>query len=391
MIKHIFSCVLIAGAATLVYLSDDFDFVKNFLKLSPHLVWVFAGLTLAVCLRFNKSRLSFLLALLLLLFFKGNIPFVSAIPQQEFMTFFCLNVLFLAGFRERGVFTVHGLNKAVFILVQVGLLFYVTVYDHSLYLKPDHRAVRAIYAAVNLPFPVLPFILLFAAAVRHVFRDRSHDISVALGIMIGFTALAARGIKPTELHMVSAFFLMFIGALSSIYIISYMDELTGLPGRRSYNEFTATLGAKYAIAMADIDHFKKFNDKFGHDTGDEVLKLVAGILSSVGGGGKTFRLGGEEFVIVFSGKSRETAAEHLETLRRKIAQTPFIVRNKKSRENYRKTGVKTKPAEPKTIKITLSFGASDSWGGKKLIRVMKEADIALYKSKKKGRNRVTIS
>jgi GGDEF domain-containing protein len=114
-------------------------------------------------------------------------------------------------------------------------------------------------------------------------------------------------------------------------------------------------------------------------------------LSTVGGGGKTFRLGGEEFVIVFNGKSRETAGEHLETLRRKIAQTPFIVRNRKSRRTFQKTGVKTKPAEPKTIKITMSFGASDSWGGKKMTTVMKEADTALYKSKKRGRNRVTLS
>lgn len=391
MINYLFSFVLIAGSATLVYFSGDFSFVKNFLKISPHLVWVSAGLTLIVCLRFNKSRLSFMLALLLLLFFKGRTPFVSAIPGNEFMTFFALNILFLAGSGERGVFTIHGLNKAVSILLQTGLLYYVSVYDPSVYLKPHHPAVRTIYAVVNLPYLLLPFILLFIASVRNIFRDRSYDLSFALGIMIGVTVLAAQGIKMTELHMVVAFALLFIGTLSSIYTISYIDELTGLPGRRSYNEYTATLGSKYTIAMADIDHFKKFNDKFGHDTGDEVLKRVARVLSTVGGGGKTFRLGGEEFVIVFTGKSKETAAEHLETLRRRISQTPFIVRNRKSRRNYRKTGVKTNPVEPKTIKITLSFGASDSWGGKNPAKVMKEADTALYKSKKKGRNRVTIT
>jgi len=70
------------------------------------------------------------------------------------------------------------------------------------------------------------------------------------------------------------------------YDIAYRDELTGLPGRRAFNDVMAQLGGTYAIAMCDVDHFKKFNDTYGHDTGDQVLRMVAAQLSQVGGGGQ---------------------------------------------------------------------------------------------------------
>jgi len=152
----------------------------------------------------------------------------------------------------------------------------------------------------------------------------------------------------------------------------------------------ATLGTKYALALGDIDHFKKVNDTYGHYTGDQVLKLVAGTLSTVGGGGKPFRFGGEEFVIVFNGKARAGIAGHLEHIRRKIAETPFIVRDRKSRKRFKKTGVKTRAAAPRNIRITMSFGAGDSSDDRNPLKVLKQADIALYKSKKRGRNRMTV-
>ena len=68
------------------------------------------------------------------------------------------------------------------------------------------------------------------------------------------------------------------------YQMAYRDELTGLPGRRALNDRLERLGRNYVIAMADVDHFKKFNDTHGHDVGDEVLKLVASQLRKVGGG-----------------------------------------------------------------------------------------------------------
>src|SRR6185369_6728757 len=91
------------------------------------------------------------------------------------------------------------------------------------------------------------------------------------------------------------------------------------PSRRSLNESLQGLGRRYTIAMVDVDHFKKFNDTYGHDVGDQVLKMVARKIQDVGGGGKAYRYGGEEFTITFSGRSLADVIPHLEELRKTIA------------------------------------------------------------------------
>jgi GGDEF domain-containing protein len=99
-----------------------------------------------------------------------------------------------------------------------------------------------------------------------------------------------------------------VAVLQDTFRMAFRDELTGLPSRRALNERLAALGKRYAIAMLDVDHFKKFNDTYGHDLGDQVLKMVAARIAGVGGGGKAYRYGGEEFTVVFPGKERTGAA-----------------------------------------------------------------------------------
>src|SRR4029077_13648145 len=82
----------------------------------------------------------------------------------------------------------------------------------------------------------------------------------------------------------------------------------------------------YAVAVVDIDHFKKFNDTYGHETGDQVLRLVAAKLATVTGGGRAYRVGGEEFSILFPGKSVREVLPHLELLRSVIEGSQFHVR-----------------------------------------------------------------
>ena len=114
------------------------------------------------------------------------------------------------------------------------------------------------------------------------------------------------------------------------YDIAYRDELTGLPGRRAFNNVMEQLGGTYAIAMCDVDHFKRFNDTYGHDAGDQVLRMVAAKLSQVGGGGRAFRYGGEEFLVVFRGRSAREAEPFVESLRRSIADGGFVLRESRS-------------------------------------------------------------
>ncbi|MCM2679459.1 GGDEF domain-containing protein [Echinimonas agarilytica] len=184
------------------------------------------------------------------------------------------------------------------------------------------------------------------------------------------------------------------GLVSASYQMAFHDELTKLPGRRALVSDLKHASRHYCMAMTDVDHFKKFNDTYGHDIGDDVLKLVAAKLGDVTGGGKSYRYGGEEFAVVFRGKSAEECRPHLEALREVIANYPLSVRNKNSRPEDDKQGKKQRgqtPKKAKTTHVTISLGVADRVAGETYEEVMKRADQALYKAKENGRNRVEFS
>ena len=149
------------------------------------------------------------------------------------------------------------------------------------------------------------------------------------GLVAGGLALHFAGnIQAVSVFFTAAAASMLIAAIQESYRLAFVDELTGLPARRALTMETMKLGQRYAIAMLDVDHFKKFNDTYGHDIGDQVLRMVAGRMDRVGGGGKPFRYGGEEFTVVFPGKTAEEAFPHLDALRQSIEDSGFTIRAK---------------------------------------------------------------
>jgi len=166
--------------------------------------------------------------------------------------------------------------------------------------------------------------------------------------------------------------------------MAYLDELTNLPGRRALNETLNKLGNKYVIAMLDVDHFKKFNDTYGHDAGDDVLRLLGNRLKGVTGGGKPFRYGGEEFTLVFPGMALSEASEHLEKLRKNVADKQFTLRKQERRQKGKKGN---KKQNQRSVKVTISIGYAEyNDKAKTPDQVLKLSDKALYRAKKKGRN-----
>jgi PleD family two-component response regulator len=139
--------------------------------------------------------------------------------------------------------------------------------------------------------------------------------------------------------------------------------------------------------MVDIDHFKKFNDTYGHDVGDDVLAMVASKLDQVEGGGQVFRYGGEEFTVLFKGKKLDHAIAFLDDIRELIAETPFAIRDKSNREKASKSARKENTKPKNTVQITVSIGVAEkSNQHANAEEVIKDADKALYKAKDKGRN-----
>ena len=96
--------------------------------------------------------------------------------------------------------------------------------------------------------------------------------------------------KAADAYVATAALILGASLIETSYVLAYHDELTGIRGRRAFNESLLSLDQQYAIAIVDIDHFKKFNDTYGHDVGDQVLCMVASRLSQVGGDGQAFPL-----------------------------------------------------------------------------------------------------
>lgn len=178
--------------------------------------------------------------------------------------------------------------------------------------------------------------------------------------------------------------------------MSYTDPLTKLNNRRAFDRYFQTTVAEHLVTgrplsllLVDIDHFKKFNDTYGHRIGDQALVTVAGKLMGYGKKYATtpnraffpVRYGGEEFVVVLPGLDIREAAEDAENLRAIVEDYDFIIRDYNGQ------------VLQKGIKITVSIGVAGLWvhhGETAATRLVDDADRAMYQAKAEGRNRVWV-
>ena len=169
----------------------------------------------------------------------------------------------------------------------------------------------------------------------------------------------------------------------------YIDELTGVPNRRAFDEYLKKLGRKYTIAMIDIDHFKKFNDTYGHTEGDNVLRFVAKHIEAEAEA-PVFRYGGEEFSAIYKGAPTKRVFKILDLMRDNLASKIFYLRTTEEiRKSKTKKDRRRNHANAKIVKVTISIGIAHKTPAKKEAHdVIVTADKALYKAKENGRNQV---
>ncbi len=244
----------------------------------------------------------------------------------------------------------------------------------------DFLSVAVKVEVVNLP--MIPLVIGVLTWMFLVIKNAmSHHIKVLDTTVIFVLLLMLFGLNSLELYG----FLAWVSAISALIIIlsmvfdshhlAYIDELTKLKGRRALFESFSGLGRQYTIAMMDIDHFKKFNDSYGHDIGDSVLAIVAKKLSLIREG-SVFRYGGEEFTLLFKGKTPQEIKLYIEEVREAIANHNLMFETK---------GKSIK------AKLTVSFGVAEKTPEhSKPEDVMKLADKALYQAKSAGRNCTVI-
>lgn len=163
------------------------------------------------------------------------------------------------------------------------------------------------------------------------------------------------------------------------------DGLTGLQNRRSFErelrqeharahrKIKDGLDGVLSVALLDLDHFKKINDTYGHPVGDAFLKLLGKLLKrSSRASDIVARYGGEEFVIIMPDTHLEGAAEHLDSLRRKIKKNVHVT------------------VDGEKLHITASIGVAELENGESSADLCERADDALYNAKQKGRDMVMM-
>lgn len=241
---------------------------------------------------------------------------------------------------------------------------------------------------IQLAYPMF-FIAFVVLTVQYVRFPRPLHAAQLVGLVGMFWALPKTFILPFTLNILCSQVMLMIAAAVAheAYQMAFRDELTGLPGRRALNERMQRLGRNYVLAMTDVDHFKKFNDTHGHDVGDQVLRLVASKLSKVSGGGRAYRYGGEEFALVFAGKTLEECQPHLEAIRAVIAAYSVQLRNPDRPHDDSQGRQRRAGAGASSVSVTVSIGVCERAPEQRSPEeVLKAADQALYAAKGAGRN-----
>jgi diguanylate cyclase (GGDEF)-like protein len=371
----------------------------------PYLI-LLSGLLLSLAFRRGRAffvLLSFALAYFAFVYFlqhgnslhHENARFVSQTVFAALCIFVPFNIAIFTLLRERGALNAPGLRRLSLPLIEVGAIAAILLSDaveftDALYVPFFESAWLA---GVRIPqlgilFTVVAVVIAVVCAVM-----RGSVIDAAFAAAAASFALACNGLPSPGAFIwfctIAAMIVTF-AVLQDSHRMAVYDELTGLPGRRALNERLESLDGGFTLAMVDIDHFKVFNDTWGHDVGDQVLKLVAARLQRVGGGGTAYRYGGEEFAILYAGRRRASVIQHLESMCKSIDDYKVMLRDS-GRPQHATLG-KAAPVAATTnrwISVTVSIGVAErSDRAETPDRVLEASDKALYRAKAEGRNRV---
>jgi diguanylate cyclase (GGDEF)-like protein len=347
--------------------------------------------------RFHSARASSMLVALLLIEEGLSAQRVPGASTQVGFALLALavplNFILLDVFRDTGLNLVSLVPRAGVLLADF-VAFGITGQRHT----PVH----------NLSLPLVAQLASAAALATFLVRFARNRKPVEAGFFWALLAclLALRtvgnGVAPAG-YLSAAALILAASVVETSYFLAYCDELTGLPSRRAFNETVRSTGERFAVAIVDIDHFKGFNDTYGHETGDHVLRMVASRLARTGGGAQAFRTGGEEFAILFAGKPAKEALAHLEAVRRLVEGSAFRLRRGDRRQEtrdgqdrrqavHKRRGGAKAADHGEYVRVTVSIGVAEPGTRNRTItQVIQAADEALYRAKESGRNRVVLA
>mgnify|MGYP001045514927 CR=1 FL=1 len=388
--------ILFLAAVLTVSVEPLRRFIPTIIQAAPPVIFVSA---LLIGWRFNRSSLVFSVLILaaadaaLYLWARGlpEANLSGLIVTHSVSLLLPINLMIFSMIKERGIFTRHGLIRLSFLIFQPVLLFVLARLNGKVLLQYLSMDIVGIFPSGSLPVSepaLMAFILAcLVVTMRFMLFEGAKESGFFWSLVTLLTAFLSVG--PGEafrFYLAVSGLILLVSIIETSHAMAFKDELTGLPARRALKDDLLKLGNRYVLAMVDIDHFKKFNDTYGHDVGDQVLRMVAMKLAGVTGGGKAFRYGGEEFTVVFAGKHAENARMHLEQVRREVEAAEFFIRRRfRTRKKPRR--IREAGSASKSVSVTVSIGMASCDDRQVTPQdVLKAADKALYRAKKQGRN-----
>jgi diguanylate cyclase (GGDEF)-like protein len=398
---------------TVIILKTGFLTVSSPVLTFLYYAGLLAGLLLAW--RFHSSRVFFALFVLFLaqqaigFFLTANVslrgPVHGALEAAVFLV--PLNFVLLSSARERGFTLATVGSTGIFLFVQSTIVAALGRAGQD-YASTPHARHHAAVSLLSSPYTWAAFGIAAAfLLVRFLFLRKPVESALFWSLTSFLLASHSGGVGRTATaYFASSALILALFITETSYFLAYHDELTTLPSRRAFNDTLLRLEAPYSIAVVDIDHFKRFNDTYGHDTGDQVLRLVASSLARVTGGGRAYRCGGEEFAIVFSGKTSTEVVGDLEQLRATIESSSFRMRGADRRQSPRGSDRRNQSTRSRArtgrairqlaqvsrlsaFSVTVSIGVAACTQDKTdPDRIVQSADKALYRAKAAGRNRI---
>ena len=304
-----------------------------------------------------------------------------------------LNLGVIAWFGETRALSRRGASWLGLILLQAGLVGLLQVLHPT---ALDASLEQPLVDVGGGTWTSLPQLAVFAFAVmlgvhltRFVRRRQPLTAAAVFALIASFLALDAAGSGgPSELHFAAAGMLLALGTVLEPRPMVHRDPVTGLPASLEFNKMMRHLSRHYALACVAIDDFRSFRQEQGAEVADRMLRRVAQELAKIGGGGRVFYLMRDhQFAVAFRHKSSETAASHLDVVRRAVEHVTLDVKVAQPT----KSGQKAPVIVQRTVGGTISAGiAEPQRGDVDPFNVLRDAEDSLRRAQHEGMNRIVV-
>ena len=301
-----------------------------------------------------------------------------------------LNLLAFSILKEDSISTFRGVMRVVLVLVQPFLLLWLCL--------PDQQVLTSSFTWQYIPSrytdwtPIpQPALVAFAiAGLLHVIRFALHRDTLEGGAIWALCAIfvayhtSRYGWQPTNFFM-TAGLIFFVTLLQSFYRQTYRDELTGIPGRLAYDEAIGQLGKRFSVAIIGIDQLTQYANVHGKPVSEQILKLAAPRIQAACSDGQIFRTTGEEFTVLFPGKSAIDTMGTLDIVRKSVEAIGLFLRGRD--RVWEQRGIQEAGSRDRALPITLSIGVGEKLtDSATLTLVIKSAYRGLYEAKGIGGN-----